>query len=94
MGVSTFLSENFDKARSAFEIACPTRSRRCSEGNPALKGQPSLTAMVRRDGGWFGGAGRAPAVPRDADVLTEADLDSYVASLERNGFFGPDFWVH
>jgi pimeloyl-ACP methyl ester carboxylesterase len=25
-------------------------------------------------------------------VLTEADLQGYVASLERNGFFGPDSW--
>jgi pimeloyl-ACP methyl ester carboxylesterase len=48
--------------------------------------------MVRRDGGWFGGAGAAPAVARDADVLTEADLSAYVASLQRNGFFGPDSW--
>ena len=31
-------------------------------------------------------------MPLDTDVLTEADLDSYVASLERNGFFGPDSW--
>ena len=28
----------------------------------------------------------------DAGVLTEADLSCYVASLERNGFFGPDSW--
>jgi pimeloyl-ACP methyl ester carboxylesterase len=49
-------------------------------------------ALVRRDGGWFGGAGRAPSVPRDADVLTEADLSAYVAGLQRNGFFGPDSW--
>jgi hypothetical protein len=25
-------------------------------GNPAGKGQPARTALVRRDGGWFGGA--------------------------------------
>ena len=31
-------------------------------------------------------------MPRDADVLTEADLSCYVASLQRNGFFGPDSW--
>jgi pimeloyl-ACP methyl ester carboxylesterase len=29
---------------------------------------------------------------RDADVLTETDLDVYVAALTRNGFFGPDSW--
>jgi pimeloyl-ACP methyl ester carboxylesterase len=88
-----FYEENFDKARSAFEMSVPdTVKALFRKGSPAQKGQPSLTAMVRRDGGWFGGAGRAPAVPRDADVLTEADLNSYVASLERNGFFGPDSW--
>ena len=31
-------------------------------------------------------------MPRDADVLTEADLSTYVAFLTRNGFFGPDSW--
>jgi hypothetical protein len=31
-------------------------------------------------------------VPRDGDVLTEADLSAYVTALERNGFFGPDSW--
>ena len=88
-----FYEENFEKARSAFEVSvADTVKALFRKGSPAHKGQPSRTAMVRRDGGWFGGAGRAPAVPRDADVLTEADLNSYVASLERNGFFGPDSW--
>ena len=31
-------------------------------------------------------------MPRDADVLTEEDLDAYTAALTRNGFFGPDSW--
>ena len=48
--------------------------------------------MIRQEGGWFGGAGRAPDVPMDTDVLTEADLAAYTAALERNGFFGPDSW--
>jgi pimeloyl-ACP methyl ester carboxylesterase len=88
-----FYEENFEKARSAFEAnVADTVKALFRRGNPAGKGQPSRTALVRRDGGWFGGAGRAPAVPRDADVLTEADLSGYVASLERNGFFGPDSW--
>ena len=29
---------------------------------------------------------------RDADVVTEADLRTYAAALDRNGFFGPDSW--
>jgi pimeloyl-ACP methyl ester carboxylesterase len=28
----------------------------------------------------------------DEGVLTAADLESYTAALERNGFFGPDSW--
>jgi pimeloyl-ACP methyl ester carboxylesterase len=88
-----FYQENFDKARSAFEASVPdTVKALFRKGNPAGKGQPSRTALVRRDGGWFGGAAQAPAVPRDADVLTEVDLASYVAALQRNGFFGPDSW--
>lgn len=88
-----FYEESFEKATTALEASVrDTVKALFRKGSPAGKGQPSRTAHVRRDGGWFGGAGRAPAVPRDADVLTEADLDSYVAALERNGFFGPDSW--
>src|SRR5262249_45130072 len=56
------------------------------------RGKPARTAQVRRDGGWFGGSGRAPSLPRDNDVVSEQDLAAYVAALERNGFFGPDSW--
>ena len=88
-----FYEENFDKARAAFEASIPdTVKALFRKGSAAGKGQPSRTALVRRDNGWFGGAGRAPAVPRDADVLTEADLSAYAAALERTGFFGPDSW--
>ena len=52
----------------------------------------SRTAFVRKDGGWFGGRPAAPDLPRDTDVLTEADFRTYAAALKRNGFFGPDSW--
>ena len=88
-----FYEEHFDKARQAFEASTgDTVSAIFRSGSPAGKGQPARTAPVRRDGGWFGGTGRAPAVPRDAGVLTEADHSRYVAALERNGFFGPGSW--
>lgn len=88
-----FYEENFAAASSAFEASvADTVKALFRKGNPAAKGQPSRTAFTRRDGGWFGGAGRAPAVPRDRDVLTETDLAVYTAALERNGFFGPDSW--
>jgi len=38
------------------------------------------------------GAGRAPDLPRDPDLVTDEDLDAYAAGLARHGFFGPDSW--
>lgn len=61
-------------------------------GSPDGRGKPAGTAAIRAAGGWFGGADRAPDVPRDAQVVTEADLRTYAAALARNGFFGPDSW--
>ena len=85
-----FYQENFDKARAAFEAdVTATVKALFRKGNPAGKGKPSRTAFVRNDGGWFGGRPEAPDLPLDTDVLTEAELDTYVAALTRNGFFGP-----
>lgn len=88
-----FYEENFARAVAVFE-ADVSASVRClfRSGNPAGRGKPSRTATMRRDGGWFGGADRAPDLPRDPAVLSEADLSHYVAALTRNGFFGPDSW--
>ena len=61
-------------------------------GDPRGKGRPARTAAITRDGGWFGGAGRAPDVPRDPRTLSEEDLETYVAAFERTGFRGADAW--
>jgi len=88
-----FYEEHFDTASAAFEVNVGNTVKALfRKGNPAAGGKPSRSALVRRDGGWFGGAGAAPDVPRDADVLTDDDLHRYVAALQRNGFFGPDSW--
>jgi pimeloyl-ACP methyl ester carboxylesterase len=88
-----FYEENFAAAGAAFEadVGCTVRSL-FRRGSQEGIGKPARTAQVRRDGGWFGGAGRAPDVPLDEAVLTPADCSVYVAALERNGFFGPDSW--
>jgi pimeloyl-ACP methyl ester carboxylesterase len=88
-----FYRENFDKARATFEANIrATVKALFRKGDPAGKGKPSRTAFVRKDGGWFGGRAAAPDLPLDTDLLTEADLDAYVAALTRNGFHGPDSW--
>ena len=88
-----FYRENFPRAQAVFEANVrDTVKALFRKGSPAALGKPSRTALVRNDGGWFGGADHAPDVPVDADVLTEADLAAYTAALTRNGFFGPNAW--
>jgi pimeloyl-ACP methyl ester carboxylesterase len=93
MGYQLFYEEHFDRARTIFEADIENTIRALfRKGNPAGRGKSSRTAEVRRDNGWFGGADKAPAVPRDPDVISEEDLSIYAAALTRNGFFGPDSW--
>ncbi len=88
-----FYEESFDKARQAFEADVRSTVKALfRKGRADGKNKPSRTAHVRKDGGWFGGVGKAPDLPIDPDVLTEEDLNKYVASLQANGFFGPDSW--
>jgi pimeloyl-ACP methyl ester carboxylesterase len=88
-----YYRENFQAAQRGFEANVRGTVRALFRGgNPKHRGSPSVTASIRADGGWFGGRGSAPDVPRDERVLSEADENKYVAALERNGFFGPASW--
>lgn len=88
-----FYRENFHKARTVFEAdVAATVKAIFRKGNPAGQGKPAGTAYIRRQGGWFGGQPKAPDLPLDTAVLSEAELSVYVAALQRNGFFGPDSW--
>jgi len=88
-----FYEENLERAVAVFEADTYLLAKALfRKGNPDGAGKPSGTSMVRAGGGWFGGADVAPDIPRDADVVTEADLRTYAAALDRNGFFGPDSW--
>ena len=86
-----FYQENFARAQAVMEAnVYNTVKLLFRKGNPAGQGKPSATSMVRINGGWFNGAEEAPDLPRDADVVTEAELSAYAAALGRNGFFGPN----
>ena len=88
-----FYEENFAAATESLGAnVAGTVKALFRKGSDAGRGKPSRTATIRRDGGWFGGTGRAPDVPMDQDVLTEEDCSRYVEALSRNGFFGPDSW--
>jgi pimeloyl-ACP methyl ester carboxylesterase len=89
-----FYEENFDKARSTFEADVAATVKllfRIAAGEEG-RGQPAVTASVRKNGGWFGPLPAAPDLPRDESMLTEEDFRQYTAALQRNGFFGPDSW--
>ena len=86
-----FYEENFDRATATLEANVEnTLKALFRKGDPAGRSRPSRTAMVRIDGGWFGGAAEAPDVPRDDDVVSATELSAYAAALRRNGFFGPN----
>lgn len=88
-----FYRENFDKARQELEANIKfTIKALFRGGNPGRRDIPGVTAYVRKNRGWFGGSALADDLPIDNRVVTDADFHAYVASLERNGFFGPDSW--
>ena len=88
-----FYEESFEQATKTFEADVrATMKAQFRKGNPNGRGKPARLAQIRKDGGWFGGAAKAPDLPIDTDIVSEADLDRYVAALQRNGFFGPDSW--
>lgn len=88
-----FYEESFEQACAVFEADVESTVRALfRKGNPTAMHKPSRTASVRRDGGWFGGAARAPDVPMDPDLLTDEDLHRYASALKANGFFGPCSW--
>jgi pimeloyl-ACP methyl ester carboxylesterase len=84
---------NFEKACSVLEANTrDTVKALFRKGDAAARGQPAPHAYMRQTGGRWGGADRAPDMPMDTDVLSEADLAAYAAALQRNGFFGPLSW--
>ena len=88
-----YYEENFEKARAAFEAnVAGTVAALFRKGKPEGKGRPARTAETRRQGGWFPGAGQAPSMRIDTDVISKRDFQLYVDALQRNGFFGPDAW--
>jgi pimeloyl-ACP methyl ester carboxylesterase len=88
-----YYQEHFEDAVRAHEANVPNTVKVLfRRGSPDGKHKPGRLATIHRDGGWFGGTGVAPGVPLDTGVVGDAEFSTYVAALERNGFYGPDSW--
>jgi pimeloyl-ACP methyl ester carboxylesterase len=84
-----FYEEAFSKASDSMESNVEATIKALFRAsNPDGRGKPSVMSQVRRNGGWFGGKGTAPDMPRDDRLLTERDLRAYVSAYVRTGFFG------
>jgi pimeloyl-ACP methyl ester carboxylesterase len=87
-----YYQESFDAACKGFDDNVRNVVKALfRKGSSDAVANPSLTATIRRSGGWLGNA-PWPDLPRDPAVITEQDLEAYTAALTRNGFFGPDSW--
>lgn len=88
-----FYQEQFEQATASLDANVSDTVRALfRKSDPAHQGKPSRLAYTRSHGGWFGGTGKAPAVPLDTDVLSEHDHAMLNEALQRNGFIGPNAW--
>lgn len=88
-----FYHECFAQASKEFE-ADVAASLAClyQTSSPNKLGKPAFTADVRARKGWFGPAGRAPAMPLDNVLLDQEDFDALVKAFTATGFAGVDSW--
>jgi pimeloyl-ACP methyl ester carboxylesterase len=61
-------------------------------GVPGAVDKPSVTASLRRDGGWFTPNRRAQDMPREAKLISQGDFDLLVAAFRKTGFLPGLAW--
>ena len=88
-----FYREHFTRASQDLEAdVAATLSALYRQGRGAMEGKPAYTSDIRAKGGWFGGARRAPVMPRDEAMLSQADFEALVAAFKTTGFAGANAW--
>jgi pimeloyl-ACP methyl ester carboxylesterase len=61
-------------------------------GDPKIAGNIYPSALVTRNGGWFGSAHRAPSIPPDPTLWPVADFDALAAAFHLTGFRPCNSW--
>jgi pimeloyl-ACP methyl ester carboxylesterase len=88
-----FYVTHFDQTVSDFNADIPaTLAAIYRPGNPASKGHVYRSALVSRNGGWFGPARRAPRVTPDPMLWPPTDFDALVEAFRATGFFPGNAW--
>jgi len=88
-----FYVSHFDQTVADFDADIPaTLAAIYRPGSAASKGQVYRSALVTRNGGWFGSARRAPAVTPDPTLWPPADFDALVAAFRVTGFRPGNAW--
>ena len=88
-----FYVTHFDQTVNDFNADIPdTLAAIYRPGSPASKGQVYRSALVTRNGGWFGSVHRAPAVSPDPTLWPPADFDALVAAFRVTGFRPGNAW--
>lgn len=88
-----FYLTHFDQSVSDMEADIPaTLASIYRRGNSASVGKFSPSAMLTANGGRYGAAHRAPAMPADPSVWPPADFDALVAAFHTTGFRPCNAW--
>jgi pimeloyl-ACP methyl ester carboxylesterase len=88
-----FYVAHFDQTVTDFDADIPaTLATIYRPGNPGSKGQVYRSALVTRNGGWFGSAHRAQAAKPDPTLWPPTDFDDLVDAFRVTGFRPANAW--
>jgi len=88
-----FYSSNFEQTVADFDADVPgTLSAIYRSGNAASVGKAYRSALVSKNGGWFGPAHRAPATLPDPALWTPSDFDALIEAFRSTGFRSGNAW--
>ena len=88
-----FYLTDFDQTVTDFDADIPaTLAALYRSGNPASVGEVYRSALITRNGGWFGSAHHAPAMLPDPALWPAADFAALVEAFRRTGFRPGNSW--
>lgn len=88
-----FYLTHFEQTVSDFDANIPsTLAAIYRHGDPAAVGKPYRSALVSRNGGWFGSAHRAPDVAPDPLLWPAADFAALIEAFRGRGFRSGNAW--